>query len=457
MKKLLCIVLSLVMALSVCTVAFAAETTEEDKDLAQTLSEKIISDDFINAFNGQSLEVPFGVNVNDRILNGGLNGVQFLGMDIGNFLYSKYQYPLDWGHTAVSKGDMATFWGELNTYIVSYLKPAYTNYDRLCTAPHATAICNFIGRLLYPNYQNKTITFDSSFVIKKTFYTEISDKSGLTDAIINGWLTTTTVNGQTVYAKKDTINYTPVMNLLNIPLFGDNGSGASDEIFEYFNTPSMEYKIPSELGGFIIKSVVENAINDGPIQYLLNVLATFVNYYSIDLAKPILALFAAKMADGVPSAQQVMDFDVFFNMLANDNNPNSSRLQFITFPAYQYSRAADNTERFLYLMTYTNLLGRHLNNKARVEQWKTTIRNSGEFKYQSKKDNTIVIMNAMFLGDLSTIATKMRDISEDNLNNITSNWGWNFGDFFARLYRAIAMFFDGIFRTLKNGINLDLF
>ena len=37
------------MALSVATVAFAAE--EEDKDLAQTLAGKIVDDNFFNAFS----------------------------------------------------------------------------------------------------------------------------------------------------------------------------------------------------------------------------------------------------------------------------------------------------------------------------------------------------------------------------------------------------------------------
>ena len=50
MKKILCVFLSLVMLLSVATVAFAAEE-EEQRDLSEILAEKNIDEEFINAFN----------------------------------------------------------------------------------------------------------------------------------------------------------------------------------------------------------------------------------------------------------------------------------------------------------------------------------------------------------------------------------------------------------------------
>ena len=103
MKKLLCIVLSLVLALSVCVTAFAADT-EEDKDLAQTLSEKIISDDFVNALMSQSIDIPFGSDINDLITSGALNGKTFFGLDFGT-LYSTSPYSFPWTG-GFSKGDL---------------------------------------------------------------------------------------------------------------------------------------------------------------------------------------------------------------------------------------------------------------------------------------------------------------------------------------------------------------
>ena len=465
MKKLLCIILSLLMVLSVSTIAFAADDEEEEKDLAQTLSEKIVSDSFINAFNGKTLDIPDSLKESngkfdiDKLLrNHSLDNVKFLGMEL-SYLYSRYEYALDWGHMDVSKSDMANLWGEMNTYIVSYLKPAYTNVDRLCTASHATGICNFIGHLLNPNFQNKTITFSTSFVNKKDFYTTISNQSGLTDAIINGWLTTKDVGGKTVYEPKQGLNYHPfLISLLNVPIYNVDGTGGTTELYEYFTVPAKEYMVPAELGAFMIKSVVENGINDGPIQYLMNILKRFVSGYTFDLFDAVAGLLTAKINAGCVTKEQLKDFDVLFNTLANDNNPSKTdRLQFVLFPAYQISRAKDNTEIFLFLMTYTNLLGKHQNNGARVSAWKTALRNSSEFKHQAQKDNTIYMIDAMFLGDLTQLAKQMRSMAEENINHIPSNWGWNIGDFFARLYRSIAMFFDGIFRTLKNGINLDIF
>ena len=163
------------------------------------------------------------------------------------------------------------------------------------------------------------------------------------------------------------------------------------------------------------------------------------------------------MTDGSPTREELNSFDVFFNMVANDNNPNSSRLQFCKFPAYQFSKAADNTEAFLYLMAYTNLVGRNKTNEARIDKWITAISKTDELRKQIWKDDTALIVKAMFKGDFNAIAKRIREMSEENLNHVAGVWGWNFGDFFARLYRSIAQFFDGIFRTLKNGIKLDIF
>ena len=154
MKKFLCVFLSLVMALSMATFAFAADNN--DINLPEVLAGKIIDDDFINAFNGQTLDIPAGLkeadgtyDIDKLINNGSLSGVQFLGLDIG-YLYQRDNNNLDWGKLSVSRTDMGTLWGEMNTYMVSFLTPNYTNTDRMCTGSHATSICNLIGRLLNP-------------------------------------------------------------------------------------------------------------------------------------------------------------------------------------------------------------------------------------------------------------------------------------------------------------------
>ena len=70
MKKILCIFLSIVMALSVATVAFAAEE-EEQRDLSEILAEKNIDEDFINAFNGKTLDFPSNFKNNASYYSGG--------------------------------------------------------------------------------------------------------------------------------------------------------------------------------------------------------------------------------------------------------------------------------------------------------------------------------------------------------------------------------------------------
>ena len=472
MKKFLCVFLSLVMALSMATFAFAAD--DSDINLPEVLAGKIIDDDFIEAFNGKTLDIPDNLkeangtyDIDKLIRNGSLSGVEFLGMDIA-YMYDTNPLGLDWGKLSVSHTDMGTLWGEMNTYMVSFLKPNYTNTDRMCTGSNATAICNFIGRLLNPSFQNQTIDFSQSnytggtrdYTMKRDFYMTISNRSGLTQLITKYWLRQVTVSGVTSYERK--INYLPLLiGVLDVPLYNENGTSTSwGDMEYYFTTPSKEYKVPAELGGFIIKSVIENAINDGPIQYLLNSLKTLIDNYTLvdgDVYKSVSALLTDKINAGYVTAEGLKTFGTLFNTLSNNNSrSDSSHLQFVTFPAYRFSKSKDNTEAFLYLMAYLNLVGKHLYNANVVNGYKAKISASSEINGTKKKHLNMMI-DAMFFGDMSELAKNMRDISQDNLHNVGNNWLWNFGDFYARMINAIAAFFDGIFRTLKNGINLDIF
>ncbi len=456
MKKLLCIFLSLVMMLSMATVAFAADSDEE-KDLYQTLAEKIADDAYLDAFNGKTLDITSGQDYDAKLRrqDTDLFNKQFLGMKIG-YLYSRDTYPLEWGHLDVTKSDMANFWGDLNTLLVTILKNYYTNYKDLCTSKHATAICNFVGHLLDPDFQDKNINFGSDYVTKKEFYERIGDESDLDKAIINGWLNTKTVDGVTSYTLKSDLDYYPfVRSFLEVPIFYQNGSSAGSDVFEFFEVPSKEYLIPKQFAGYIIKSVIENAINEGPIQYLLNMLRRLVKDYDGKFLDAIAGLLKAKMQNAGITKQQLTNYDVLFNLLANNNNKDDqNHLQFILFPAYQFSKAADNTEAFLYLMTYTNLLGKHKSNDRVAESWETAIRNCKDINSGQAKEYMACSIEGMFRGNLTKLATEMREIAEYNLSHIGRTWGWNFKDFFANLYRSIALFFDGIFKTLKNGINL---
>ena len=470
MKKLLCVFLSLVMILSLTTLAYA----DDDKDLADILSEKLIDEDFVNAFNGKTLDIPTNLkeadgtyDIEKLIKNGSLDDVEFLGLKIG-YMYDTNPLGLDWGKMSVSHTDLGTLWGEMNTYIATFMKEKYTNVDRMCTGSHATAICNFINRLFKATPQNQTINFSTTnytngtrdYTMKKDFYMEISNKSGLTGLITNYWMReVTTQDNVTYYEPK--INYKPLLiSVLNVPLYNDDGSSTSwGDMEYYFTVPSKEYKDPAELGGFIIKSVIENAINDGPIQYLLNALKVFLNNYKIvngDIYKAVCALLTEKINAGSTTAEGLKTFSTLFNTLSNNNQRSDrSHLQFVTFPAYRYTAAKDNTEAFLYLMTYLNLVGKHLYNSGVVNGFKSKISASKELN-DTQKTYVKYMIDAMFFGDLSELAKNMQAISKSNLHNVGHVWLWNFGDFYSRMISAITAFFDGIFRTLKNGINLDL-
>ena len=466
MKKILCVFLSLVMLLSVTTVAFAAED-EEKKDFSEVLAEKNIDEAFINAFNGKTLDIPSDLKKSDGTYNvaeiisnsSNLSRIEFLGLKLSE-VYKETDEPLDWGQMSVSHNDVGNLWGEMNTFIASYLTANYLQDDKLCTAKNATGIANVIGHMLTAGYQDKTINYSTSYVLRKTFFQDISDTSGLTDAIINGWLTVKTVNGKATYAPKDNVNYHPLLiRVFGVPIYNTDGSGGSMELFDYFTTPSQEYLNPTELGGYIVKSVVENAISEGPIQYLLSVLKHFVDEYTLDLHNPVSALLSSKINAGYVTKEQLrkQDLSVLLNTLFNDNKvSNTSRMQFVPFPYYRFRNTTDTTNHFLYLMIYTNLLGKHLKNQTSVNKLKQSIDGNSALNASDKK-YTKIMVDAMFSGDLTGLANNMQDISKENFDRVPNTWGWNFLNFFARFWKTIASFFDGIFKTLKNGINLDMF
>ncbi len=469
MKKFLCVFLSLAMMLSMASFAFAAD----EKDLADILSEKLIDDDFVAAFNGKTLDLPESLktggqyDIQDLINRNKLNGIKFLGLDLG-FMYGSNIDGLDWGNLTVSHSDMSTLWGEMNQYMIPILKENYTNTDRLCTGSNATAICNFLGRLLNKTFTNKNINFSTSnytngtrdFTMKRDFYMTISNQSGLTALIRDNWLREITIDGKTSYERK--VNYRPLLiGVLNVPIYNEDGSSTSwGDMEYYFTVPSKEYKDPAELGGFIIKSVIENAINDGPLQYLLTALKTLIKNYTLannDIYDSVVALMQNKIAGNCVTADALHDFGTLFNTMANNNSrANSDRLQLFTFPEYRFCNSKDNTEAFLYLMAYLNLVGKHLSNASVVNGFKSKISSSGAIN-GTQKSYLKMMIDAMFFGDLTELAKNMQAISKSNLHNVGHVWLWNFGDFYSRLLNTIASFFDGIFRTLKNGINLDMF
>ena len=472
MKKILCVFLSLVMLVSVATVAFAAED-EDQRELSEILAEKNIDEAFINAFNGKTLDFPAefknnanyysggSYNVKNIIKSGAISKVEFLGLNLGQIYRKNVKDAfIDWGQMSVSKTNVGTLWGEMNTFIASYLVKKYTRDEKLCTPKNATAIANFIGRLINPNFQDTTINYNTSHVTRKTFCQDVSNASGLTDAIANGWLTLKTVDGKTVYEPKKDVNYHPLLiSALGVPIYNKDGSGGAMELFEYFTTPSQEYLNPSELGGYIVKSVIENAISEGPIQYLLNVIKRFADGYTVDLYNAVSALLVGKVNAGFVTNNALYDddFDVLLNTLFNDNKANdTSKMQFVPFPTFYFAKANDTTDQFMLLMTYTNLLGKHQKNLSVVSKLKTIIDNNSELSSVDKRCTKIMV-DGMFSGDLSALANGMSEISKENFERVPNTWGWNFKNFFARFWKTIANFMDGIFRTLKNGINLDLF
>ena len=90
------------------------------------------------------------------------------------------------GNMRVGYLDFALLYGEMNDYLRRVLDSKFNNLQ-FYNAANATKITNFVGHLLFPNYEDVTVTFSQNYVKAGTFYKAIGLYSGLTEYLTSVW------------------------------------------------------------------------------------------------------------------------------------------------------------------------------------------------------------------------------------------------------------------------------
>lgn len=406
MKKILCLVLSVVMALSCFTaVAFAAE--EMPDDIAQLVD------------------------------NGTLAGYEYYGLPL-DMLYTSTD-ELNWAKLDISWNDLSLMRGNMNNYLSRVFEKRFSRTN-LYNGKYATKICNFIGHLFFPGYVDKTITFNYDFAQIDEFYEAICLQSGLTQHF--------------------TENICPKWNEMRFnyaPLLTDLGANVNG-----LPVPDRDIKDGKIVAEFIVKSAVNRAITIGPINYIVSILRNFSTKYSRYHKDPVKALFSYKIQAGYITESELDTFKGLFNLIFNDNNPsNTSKLQLLTPPVQRWRLAKDDTEAFLYLMAYLNIVGKFGNNSAVVTSMQNKINSTTTFD-STEKSRMNKMLKMAFFNEYNGVspfynnnpnnAAKafIEELSNENMNNVKPGLQLDFSLFFERILESIAQFFDNIFRRISS-------
>ena len=422
MKKFIALLLSLVMILSSFAVSASAETGS-----IGDLVDDINFEEALKDFNADGMELPedyldenYQYDMEALLQSGALNNMNLFGLTV-DFLYNSSE-DLFWATLSVQKSDLAIARGNLNMYLMRVLKNHFGG-DKLYTAKNAEAIINFIGHLINEDFTDTNVVFNSEPVSEAVFYKTVVDFSGLDVVIQHNW------------CDNPNMNFKPLMYALGVSLG---------------NLLERDFKDGQILAETIVKAVITQNLEVGPVNYLLDLLSAMSRTYGMCMLEPLKALLQSKLTRGVITEEELSTMRGLLNLIFNNNNPDdTSRLQLITPPTYRFAIAKDSTEVFLYLLVYLNLVGRYKSNPQVVSGYKTDISES-TILTQTEKERVSAVIDGVFLGDLTGIVAMMGDLTVENMEEGKNDLWTKFVTFLSDMIKKFIGLFDKIYQSLIN-------
>ena len=422
MKKFIALLLSLVMILSSFAVSASAETGS-----IGDLVDDINFEEALKDFNADGMELPedyldenYQYDMEALLQSGALNNMNLFGLTV-DFLYNSSE-DLFWATLSVQKSDLAIARGNLNMYLMRVLKNHFGG-NKLYTAKNAETLINFIGHLINEDFTDTNVVFNSEPVSEAVFYKTVADFSGLDVVIQHNW------------CDNPNMNFKPLMYALGVSLG---------------NLLERDFKDGQILAETIVKAVITQNLEVGPVNYLLDLLSAMSRTYGMCMLEPLKALLQSKLTRGVITEEELSTMRGLLNLIFNNNNPDdTSRLQLITPPTYRFAIAKDSTEVFLYLLVYLNLVGRYKSNPQVVSGYKTDISES-TILTQTEKERVSAVIDGVFLGDLTGIVAMMGDLTVENMEEGKNDLWTKFVTFLSDMIKKFIGLFDKIYQSLIN-------
>ena len=358
-----------------------------------------------------------------------LDGVNFMGLDI-NYLYNS-RGPIIWGNVSISHSDLALVLGNLNTYLLKMKKEKLNDY-RFYTNEHAMRICNFIGHLYDPEFEDVKISFDNNPTTSEIFYNTICERSGLTEWIRDQWI----LKPNTYYVELCT---SLGMRLDDLP------------------APERDILDAYKVAPLLVKSIVEYKAQ-GPFSHMISLIRTFTLTYDYYLSKSIIPFFKKYIEAGKVTEAELHTFKGLLNTMFNGNQKGAMnkagryKMQFITPPVYRMAQANDDVEQFLYLVVYCNLLGAFGTNCDKtlgpIKYMKDYINASSEYD-GTQKERLISIIGMLFEGKFAEAEPTLAEISQEIITNVPNNLKDMLFGFFGRFLDGLYGIFDKIYQAIR--------
>ncbi len=470
MKKLLCVVLSVILVFSSFgVVALAADEsgTKVNLNFDFSLSDLVDEKDFSSALQNYTFDessIPDKYknegkyDMEQLVTSGTADDVYMYGLSL-DFLYNSEEKFL-WSMLPTSSdpycsdcekafaantvtdnvcpncggklktdtvyNDMTLACGNLNVCLTNMLTKHYGD-GQLFTNENATLLCNFIGHLLYPNYVDQYIGFTYGLAEddEDEFYDTIAEKSGLTDLIQKNW------------CDNRSVNFKPLIYTLGVQLSS-------------FPVPDRDIYNGKIVARLLLKAIINSLMNQGPVNYLLDVVWAFSRTYSTYLSDAVKAIFRLKINAGMIDPEELMTFKGLLNLIFNDNDPtDETKLQFITPPSRRFALAETKTELFLYVIIYLNLVGKNGSNPEVIENLKADI-SANTVLTDVEKERLITIVGGIFCGRLNDMVPMLANFFITNISEAKDTIWQTFVKMLRNLIHSFVSVFDKIYQNFKS-------
>lgn len=417
MKKLLCVVLSVVMAFSCCAVFASAADGYAAINNISTYSD-------YNGLMAQKNTLVYGYSVDD--LYNGTGPVDWSMLDVS--------YVADGQNVRLDKGSFALAKADVNSYLKRILNHLFAG-ERMFTEYYATKLTNFVGNIINPDYVNKEVKFPSSENPNEDdFFEIVSDESGLSALIQANWC-------------DRGVNFKSFLNVFGVAVEG---------------IPDNRFEKGYAMGTVILKSAVRKFLEDGPVNFVFDLLQKFSRSLNEkDFSRAVNALMSYKMNSyGIDAEQMKTVEGVYYAALGNIFD-----YRLINFPTSRVAAAADMTELQLFLLMYFAINYKYVNAAEGVNNTAIIDGLSAKFNkfnfdgvYNNSELQVIRAYVAKFIdcglkGNITFDSlTSINSLNKENMDQIDDDIWLSIKNSFTKILRKIADYFNYLIKLFSGEI-----
>lgn len=410
MKKVLCIVLSVIMIFS----SFSVFSVSAANNIVNPLHTYYSYEELID-YQGD-VEV-YGYSV--------------------DYLYNQTLY-VDWSELSImydgenmTKNQLALVKSDINSYTRRILYNMYGG-NKFYTDENATKLSNFIGKILNPNFIDVYVDFGSTVTPNEDdFYEAVAVNSGLADLIQNTWCSNLSINFDEF-----------------LTAFGVNLGG----IFDY------ERSNGTYLATELLKAAASDILNNGLIDYIIGLLRSFSFGYTSTLRDATKALLTKKLngADFEYTEEFINSVEGLLTICFY----NITDYEFIKFPTRRIVNSTDSVESILFIMMYFAINNKYKGNEAVVNglAYKLNSVNFAAGGYNSSeikeiKKNLGLMIDWVLKGNVTDEALAlMTSLTNSNMSELPNDLLSKIRNSFASIIRKIADYFDYLFKLFSGEI-----